>query len=164
MLAIPKKLSLLDMISMYIPDHQRWYPPLCKHQSSYFILPKPWLVSQTPCDTTSEYSLSVSLWHAIDPTHLPQMNHYNVRRSKSHATCTWWPRLIPDRPSTHTVHSQGSLTARLFIRFIRAVWVVIAHPGQWNTFASHGTTCKLFRAAYLLLWKQHYNIIQSYIH
>jgi len=96
------------------------------------------------------------------------MNHYNVRQSKSHATCTWCPHcmpcLIPNRPSTHTVHSQCLLTARLFIRFIRAVRVVITHPRERNTFASHGTTCKLFRAAHLLFWKQHNNIMQSYIH
>jgi len=102
----------------------------------------------------------------IEPTHLPQTNHYSVRQSKSYATCTWCPHcmpcLIPNRPSTHTVHSQCLLTARLFIRFIRAVRVVITHPGERNTFASQGTTCKLFWAAHLLFWKQHYNIIQSY--
>ena len=49
------------------------------------------------CLSPSKYQNSISvprtfptvLTHAVDLTHLPQMNHYSVRRSTSHAACTW---------------------------------------------------------------------------
>jgi hypothetical protein len=74
------------------------------------------------------------------------------------------PCLIPNRPSTHTVYAQCLLTARLFVRFVRAVGIVVAHPREGNTFAPRGTTRELFWAAHLLLCKQRHNTIQSYTH
>jgi hypothetical protein len=86
---------------------------------------------------------------------LPQATHYMHSFPAAAST-------VPQ--ATCYIYTAGLLTACFLVWFIWAVWVVITHPGERHTLAWQGATRKLFRTAHLLLWKQHNNRIQSYVH
>jgi len=111
----------------------------------------------------------------LQPTSLPRPTVFRLCPTcNASSPSTQNVHMHPYSGTPATPHSAGgrsaawrllglsSLTARLLVRFVRAVRVVVAHPGERHTLARHGTASELLWAAHLALCKQHNNMIQRH--
>jgi hypothetical protein len=96
---------------------------------------------------------------------IPTLNTFRVKENRMQTTRSGIQLHLRSGSRQRDCDSQGhmvsSLTARFFVGAVRAVLVVVAHPGERHALPRHGAASELLGAAHLHLCNTH-NILRTF--